>query len=149
MTTREEALRLADALVKGTAQFDSIWTLAKRAAALLRQWPDAAPQEPVAYALVFEGDSRLCLSTVFDTREDAQRYAYSCKTKTEIVPLYAAPPAAQPAAPAVEPLTDEQISAMWRDHRVPAFGMHGVNPIVFARIIEEHHGIGITQEKQA
>ena len=41
-----------------------------------------------------------------------------------------------------EPLTDEQIRNMWDGHTVAAFGRIGINPIVFARAIEAHHGIG-------
>ena len=59
----------------------------------------AAPQpvqEPVAWALQFGDDVRICLSTVFDTRDEAQDYASSCIDKTELTPLYTSPQAAQP-----------------------------------------------------
>ena len=53
-------------------------------------------QEPVAWALQFGDDVRICLSTVFDTRDEAQDYASSCIDKTELTPLYTSPQAAQP-----------------------------------------------------
>ena len=53
-------------------------------------------QEPVAWALQFGEDVRICLSTVFDTRDEAQDYASSCIDKTELTPLYTSPQAAQP-----------------------------------------------------
>lgn len=45
--------------------------------------------EPVAYALRFPSDTLICLSTVFDTRAEAQDYLEKCSEGTEIVPLYA------------------------------------------------------------
>jgi hypothetical protein len=54
-------------------------------------------------------------------------------------PLYTAPPQRQP-------LTDAEISDLWDGHTVPVFGKTGINPIVFARAIEQAHGI---KEKSA
>lgn len=57
--------------------------------------------EPVAFALQFSGEQRLCLSTVFDTREEADRYANACTQPCPtVVPLctcLAAPYAPQEA----------------------------------------------------
>jgi hypothetical protein len=44
-----------------------------------------------------------------------------------------------------KPLSDEQISSIWEGHTVPVFGKTGINPIVFARAIEQAHGIGKEQ----
>jgi hypothetical protein len=49
-------------------------------------------------------------------------------------PIYTAPPPRQP-------LTDKEISDLWDGHTVPVFGKTGINPIVFARAIEQAHGI--------
>jgi hypothetical protein len=49
--------------------------------------------------------------------------------------LYTSPPQRKP-------LTDEEISSLWDSHIVPVFGKNGINPIVFARAIEQAHGIG-------
>ena len=40
-----------------------------------------------------------------------------------------------------KPLTDAEIAALWDGHVVPVFGKNGINPIVFARAIEQAHGI--------
>jgi hypothetical protein len=45
------------------------------------------PGAPIAYALRFDGDSRLNLSTVFDTQEEAESYAERCSQGTVVVPL--------------------------------------------------------------
>ena len=55
----------------------------------------AAPAQPVAWALQWPDDSRLNLSTVFDTQLEATDYLKSCSDGVVVVPLYAAP---QPAA---------------------------------------------------
>ena len=61
----------------------------------------AAPAQPVAWALQWPDDSRLNLSTVFDTQLEATDYLKRCSDGGVVVPLYAAPqPAAQPAAQA-------------------------------------------------
>ena len=49
-------------------------------------------------------------------------------------PLYTSPPARKP-------LTDEQIRNIWDGHIVPVFGKNGINPVVFARLIEAAHNI--------
>lgn len=62
------------------------------------QEPAAKTTEPAAVALRFPGDSRLCLSTVFDTMVEAQEYAdNNCRQGVELVPLYLGAPAQVPA----------------------------------------------------
>lgn len=64
--------------------------------------------EPVAVALRFPGDPRLCLSTVFDTLKEAQEYAESCPSKPVPISLYASPPSSvQPAGYVCENMLDE------------------------------------------
>jgi hypothetical protein len=57
-----------------------------------RAWLAAPGQEPVVVALQFNGDSRLCLSTVFDTLEEALDYADTRTAGAVAVPLYTAAP---------------------------------------------------------
>ena len=59
----------------------------------------AAPAQPVAWAMQWPDDSRLNLSTVFDTKLEATDYLKSCSDGGVFVPLYAAP---QPAAQALD-----------------------------------------------
>lgn len=51
----------------------------------------AAPAQPVAWALQWPEDSRLNLSTVFDTQLEAADYIKSCSDGVVVVPLYTAP----------------------------------------------------------
>lgn len=51
----------------------------------------AAPAQPVAWALQWPEDSRLNISTVFDTQLEATDYLKSCSDGVVVVPLYAAP----------------------------------------------------------
>ena len=51
----------------------------------------ATPAQPVAWALQWPDDSRLNLSTVFDTQLEATDYLQSCSDGVVVVPLYAAP----------------------------------------------------------
>ena len=60
--------------------------------ARLAEQPQGA-QSAVAWALIFPPDTRLNLSTVFDTKEEAADYSCKCWHDTRIVPLYLAPPA--------------------------------------------------------
>jgi uncharacterized coiled-coil protein SlyX len=60
--------------------------IAQRASEWTMQQLVGVDMEPVAVALVYEGGKRLCLSTVFDTMEEAKDYAGSAET----VPLYTA-----------------------------------------------------------
>lgn len=56
---------------------------------LRAQLAEIATTEPVAVALRFGGDDRICLSTVFDTMDEAQDYANTCtKSKSVTVPLF-------------------------------------------------------------
>ena len=57
----------------------------------------AAPAQPVVWALQWPDDSRLNISTVFDTQLEATDYLKSCSDGVVVVPLYAAP---QPTAQA-------------------------------------------------
>lgn len=58
--------------------------------------PPVAVQEPVAFALRWPSDTRLNLSTVFDTEKEATEYAAQCLGGVLVVPLYTHPaPAAQ------------------------------------------------------
>ena len=54
-------------------------------------WALAAPAQPVAWALQWPDDSRLNISTVFDTQLEATDYLKSCSDGVVVVPLYAAP----------------------------------------------------------
>ena len=51
----------------------------------------AAQAQPVAWALQWPDDSRLNLSTVFDTQLEATDYRESCSDGVVVVPLYTAP----------------------------------------------------------
>lgn len=57
----------------------------RRLAALEKAIMDAAP---VAVALRFGTDERICLSTVFDTKDEAQDYANSTANGAHLVSLY-------------------------------------------------------------
>ena len=72
---------------------------ARRGAQRLYLHPPAAPQgEAVAWALKFPDDSRICLSTVFDTEEEAQEYADRASPGTTVHALFLTPS----PAPSVE-----------------------------------------------
>jgi hypothetical protein len=43
--------------------------------------------------------------------------------------------------PPRQPLTDEEISKLWDEHKCPLFGRQGINPTEFARAIEAAHNI--------
>jgi len=64
--------------------------VASRDALALQTSASAEPVQAVVWALKFPGDGgRLCLSTMFDTEEEAKEYAGRCES-AEVVPL--APP---------------------------------------------------------
>lgn len=87
--------------------------------------------EPVAWALFNEdGD----VSMVFLDRTEAAEYCDG----DEPVPLYTTPP----TAPV---LTDAEIQEMWDEHKRAAWNNTLINPVVFARAIEQAviaHGVG-------
>ena len=60
---------------------------AEKAAALATQGA-----EPECFGLRFPSDHKLCLSTIFDTEEEAKDYCEQCSLGTVVVPLYTAPP---------------------------------------------------------
>lgn len=67
------------------------WTVWQARAALS---PSVGEKEgdakrPVAFALRFPDDDRLNLSTIFDTRDEAERYVDRCSSRVSIVPLFA------------------------------------------------------------
>ena len=72
----------------------------------------AAPAQPVAWALQWPADSRLNLSTVFDTQIEATDYLKRCSDGVVVVPLYAAP---QPAVQAARWSLGQQITDEMRD----------------------------------
>jgi len=90
--------------------------LREYAQAAIRAHLKAQP-EPGAWSLVFPKDSRLCLSTVFDTEEEAKNYADSCSSQPRVVPLYAADPA---------PLANDYRCTVDRLHHV--MHKHGLHP---------------------
>ena len=79
--------------------------------------PRKPQQEPVAVALQFRSDGRLCLSTVFDTMAEAQEYASECSSKPIAVPLYTSPPAQRKPWMG---LTDEEVMVIAFDFDVPS-----------------------------
>lgn len=114
MTTREEAARLADALLEAVVLDKHMM----QAAALLRQWPDAAAQEPVAWREHVEQRIRTWRQSTMNRSGD--RLAIddfmgqdSIDDLVDFVcDVYAAPPAAQPAGMVLvprEPHDDEVI----------------------------------------
>jgi hypothetical protein len=75
----------------------------------------SAPAEPIAWALKFPGDGgRLCLSTVFDTEEEAKEYASSCDS-AEVVPL--APPQTPQAAGAIDARGQDDAVTLLRKYK--------------------------------
>jgi len=44
--------------------------------------------------------------------------------------------------PERQPMTEAEIIQCWDAHTIPVFDKTGINPVVFARAIERHHGIG-------
>lgn len=93
MTTREEALRLADALLEAVVLDKHMM----QAAALLRRWPDAG--EPVGYVY---SDS---------TGTDRIKRGAISVDLPNGTKLYAAPPAAQPAGMV---LTDSEVYEIYK-----------------------------------
>jgi hypothetical protein len=75
-----------------------------------------------SFALAYEADT------------DAEREWYAKQLRTAL---------AAPAAPAPEPLTDEQIEAI-----TSCLGFGQLSPITVARAIEQAHGIGIAASKE-
>jgi hypothetical protein len=60
---------------------------AKEAAAMLQRWPvSAAP--PIAFSLRWANDTRINLSTVFDTEAEAKEWADRCGGPVSVVPLF-------------------------------------------------------------
>jgi len=107
MTTREEAARLADALLEAVVLDKHMM----QAAALLRQWPDAAAQEPVAWHVSFNGGDTWTMYEWDPTGKITNGLGPEPIIRAV---YYAAPPAAQPA---VEPLTDESAWLIeWQAH---------------------------------
>lgn len=89
---KDVILKASDALLNLLAEIQSLtgertaWrTTAENAEAELKAIKEA---EPVAVALRFGTDKRLCLSTVFDTKDEAQEYANSTANGAHLVPLY-------------------------------------------------------------
>jgi hypothetical protein len=72
-------------------------------------WPAAPSAEPVAAALRFPGDARLCLSTVFDTVKEARDFADTRTSGAVVEPLCLCKP-----APGAEPVK----GAVWMDGSV-------------------------------
>jgi len=75
-----------------------------------RQWP-------VAVALQFKGEDRICLSTVFDTMEEAQDYANQVSNGAVLVSLYTN---AQPVEQAIKEARSKAI-----DDCINTAAMHG------------------------
>lgn len=98
-------------------------------------------QEPVAWALQFGDDVRICLSTVFDTRDEAQDYASSCIDKTELTPLYTSPQAAQP-------LSEEEIQQLKLDCGYDYYSSYEVSAAFIHGVKECEAAHGITKENQ-
>ena len=70
------------------------WTASAKAVLAASPVPMASSAgEAVAWALRFDDDTRLNLSTVFDTEAEAKEYVERCGAAS-IVPLYLTPPAA-------------------------------------------------------
>lgn len=69
--------------------------------------------KPVAHALHFVGDSRICLSTIFDTRKEAEEYAAYCSSSPVLVDLYELTPEQVAALGEVEAPKDEASGAKW------------------------------------
>jgi len=92
---------LAEALRLIAWSNDSAWQAQCAREALAAHEAEHQAGEAVAYALLFPGDPRLCLSTVFDTYPEAINYAVTrVSGPVEIVPLFTHPQ---------QPLTDRQL----------------------------------------
>lgn len=141
MTTKDEALKMAlNALEFSKSYLDDLadvhgtskkakpgstaWNVDRAIAACREALAQKDEQEPVA---VYVGES--WSGSVVRLYDDLPLET----------PLYTAPPKRQP-------LTDVQISHIWDKHIAPVFGKNGINPVVFARAIEDHHGIGVEHD---
>lgn len=104
-----DALYLASRVAQGTMS-------AVRLSQVIRERIDAAKAalatqqaaqgaEPECFGLRFPSDQKLCLSTIFDTEEEAKDCCDQCSPGTVVVPLYTAPP---PTAE-VPTLSEEQV----------------------------------------
>lgn len=59
----------------------------RRLAAVEAELEHITALKPVAWALRFDSDPRLCLSCVFDTEKEANEYAEQINSTAEVVPL--------------------------------------------------------------
>lgn len=165
MTTKDDALKMALDALEAVEQIDTPYfsTVRTAVAACREALAQKDEHEPVAVGEIVQrqamrnvggADTGLGYSDgyVTDTWKDVEFYPFYPNDKRRFAPkwnevlevgtkLYTTPPKRHP-------LTDVQISHIWDRHIAPVFGKNGINPVVFARAIEQAHGIGVEHDAQ-
>ena len=153
MTTKDEALKMAlNALEFSKSYLDDLadvhgtpkkakpgstsWHVDRAITACRAALAQKDEQEPALWKWILRSDPG---HFGYYTEHPSKFGIDMSSEKYEWTLFYTAPPKRQP-------LTDVQISHIWDRHIAPVFGKNGINPVVFARAIEDHHGIGVEHE---
>ena len=154
MTTKDEALQMAlDALEysdnclaeiaaahgvssKKAKEGGPTWRMRQAIAACREALAQKDVQEPALWKWILRSDPG---HFGYYTEHPSKFGIDMSSEKYEWTLFYTTPPKRQP-------LTDVQISHIWDRHIAPVFGKNGINPVVFARAIEDHHGIGVDHD---